>query len=186
MPILTDLCELPTLCCDYLVEDGDAILETVRDALYACMGFDPDADPECEAPFTSFLGYGQPVTAIPDYLCVWLEFITPNPDIDFDSRLLGQRSLVQWLVRLSLSGYPTIQRSGAGPGVENPDPVLVDRMDRVMLSLSAKAMDALGGATVGPACSPLQLLGYQPALGGEDVIGGSAGFTIRVGYDRRL
>lgn len=181
MAIPDALCADPTLCCDRIVLDGLTVLTSVQTALYECLGYDPDADNCGEAPFVTFFGFGQPAMTL-DYLTIWLEQITPDFNQDPRTTRFGQSLNVQWLIRLQLSGYPTFAMDGQT--IVNPDPVVLNRVNQVMTAIGTVVLSTIQtGSPVG--CSGLQIINYLPAIGGGDVLGGTAGVTVRFSYNWR-
>jgi hypothetical protein len=180
------LCADPTLCCDIVVTDGQAMLGDLTTALHTCLGYDPDADEECAAPFEVFFGYGQPATAYVDYLTGWLEFLAP--DFNQQQRLqssvhrLPQYLRVNWVFRLSLSGYPTFSSDAS---IQNPSLDELDRANKVMTSIATVMIVTLA-ASAPQGCTNLQIERFDPAVGGGDVLGGTAGVTVRVSYAQRF
>jgi hypothetical protein len=185
MPIPVDLCDpAAVLCCEALIDDGDLILAAAQAALFECYGFDPDDD-ECSAPFDTFMSWGPPATAYQDYLTAWVESIFRVTPLQVSSPKVivptGYR--VTWVVRSSASGFPTFTKEGNVP--MNPDLAAIDLMSRVMLALGTKMVSALSGFRI-HGCTPASIESMTPAVGGGEVLGGSAGVTLRMSYTRNI
>lgn len=184
MPLPIEICVDPTLCCSTIVDDGQAILQALITPLYECFGFDPDTD-ECDPPFTTFFGYGQPATAYHDYLTTWIEFIGPDfANVVNTSRFnLAVDMRIQWIVRLSLSGYPVFSNDPAS--IVNPPLDALDTANKVMTALATVMMVTLAGTRL-VGCDNIHVERFDPAVGGGDVLGGDVGATIRISYGRRI
>lgn len=181
MPLPNCSCEIqsPT-CCGWLFADGRAMLDAVYERLVECL---PETDDCTGPPLQTFVSHGQPVTAESDYLTVWLEGIRLTT-----SNGVMRTFEVSWVMLLSESGYPSFRSEGNEP--VSPDLDLLEQVNEHVYAHLAKLTEAVGTAWLegdllpDRACTKVRLSEVVPAVGGGDVLGGSAGARLRIAYSR--
>jgi hypothetical protein len=84
---------------------------------------------------------------------------------------------------LSESGFPTFTADGGV--ISNPDLTAIDLISRVMIALSTKMISALSSLAIDN-CKAFRVERMDPAVGGGEVLGGSAGVSLRLSYTRMI
>lgn len=182
MPLPLTSCEIPEeTCCPWLFTDATTMLDAISAQLVDCIG---EGDECTGPPLATFVSFGPPAFTFTDYLTVWLNSITRTQG---SAKLPGFYE-IQWTIRLSESGYPTVER-GKDDILVNPDPALVQAIAahayaHLALLASAVGVAQSAGALLPSACSHVRVSSVVPAVGGGSVLGGCAGAELLVAYTR--